>query len=392
LLSIVAGATDDVGLQRVRFLVDGSEVGFSIRAPYSWDVAAPPAGTVMRIQVIAVDTMGHQTASPEITVTSIPDPLTEVRGRTVDVSGAPVSGARVEAEGAFAISGADGSFSLAGLPTNEGDFPLTASAVVGAFQLHGTLDVDVSPIPGGVAEVGDLVLSPDDPGAALTGRMVDEAGSPLPGSTVKVYSDHFLAVTTAGSDGRFTVTGAPSQGGLTVSGSASSGGTRLRGVIGASATAGEVTDLGEIVLSPVDEEPDPGTTVRGTVVEAASGSPVAGANVFVFTTFDVVPAVSGADGTFSIASVPTLDGDLSATASAAIAGIFFTATLNAPPVPGDSTDFGIFYLAPAGGGGVYLLPPEYLQPRSSLPLLAWRLEGPVCPAVQVGRWSIFGGL
>jgi hypothetical protein len=61
-LTIVAGVSDDVGVQLVRFLVDGTEAGFSIRSPFSWSIAAPAAGTTSRIQVVAVDTRGHEAA------------------------------------------------------------------------------------------------------------------------------------------------------------------------------------------------------------------------------------------------------------------------------------------------------------------------------------------
>jgi hypothetical protein len=394
-VEIVAGVSDDVGLRIVRFLVDGAEVGFSNRSPFLWTVSASGAGGTMRFQVIAEDTRGHQTASPEISVSSIPDPLTEIRGRTVDASGVPVVGARVEAEGAFALSGAGGSFSLAGLPTNDGGFSLSASAVVDGFELHGDLDGDVTPLPGGVVEVGEIVLTRDDAGATLTGRTVDEAGSAIAGSTVKVYDQRFLFTTTSGPDGRFTAAGAPSQGGLTVSAMATAGGARVRGILGISAAAGEVNDVGDLVLSPVEEAADPGTTVRGTVLDGLSGSPVAGAAVRVFTSFDVFPAVTGADGTFSIAGVPTLDGDFNAAASAVISGVLFSASPRyAAPVPGDTTDFWTFFLYEGNGSpGVLQRLPDFLRPSSVLSPIAWQPGGPVCPAVlpTAGR-AIFGGL
>ncbi len=62
--------------------------------------------------------------------------------------------------------------------------------------------------------------------------------------------------------------------------------------------------------------PDPLTTVTGTVVDSSS-QPVAGATVTVFGSFT---AATGSDGTFSISSVPTVRGQITAQAQATIGG------------------------------------------------------------------------
>jgi hypothetical protein len=145
-IQIVAGATDDVGIKNVSIYIDGVLKAILL-SPFQWSIVAPPAGTTIRIQAVAEDTHSHRTASPEILVTSIPDPLTTIQGRTVDASGSPVAGARVEAGGSFVLSDSGGLFSLTGLPTNAGDLFLSASAEVNGFTLHGGFADPVPPLP-----------------------------------------------------------------------------------------------------------------------------------------------------------------------------------------------------------------------------------------------------
>ena len=79
-----------------------------------------------------------------------------------------------------------------------------------------------------------------------------------------------------------------------------------------------------------------GTTVTGRVVDSAS-HPVAGASVTVLT----FSTTSAADGTFSIAGVPALNGNLVVHASATVGGVILSGQSAATaPVPGGITDVG----------------------------------------------------
>jgi len=371
---ILAGVTDDVGVRRVHFLVDGNDVMILSSPPYEWTAAAPEAGGTLRIAVVAEDGQFHQTTSPEVVVTAVPDPLTGVRGRTVDESGRAVAGARIEAAGLFTLSAADGSFTLSGLPTNDGDLFLSVSAVIGGNTLHGGLPQGVPPVPGIVVGVGDVVLTSDIPGTTVVGQTVDETGSPIAGAAVKVYNSFTVLGATSGPDGGFTVLGAPGQGSLTVSASSQAGSTRLRGTAGVEAQSGGISDAGAVTLLPVDAVADPLTTVVGTITTPA-GAPVAGARINVFTSFDVFQTLTSADGTFSLPGVPTVDGDLIVTASAAVDGILATATLyGLPPEPGGTSDAGTLAISQGGTGGVELILPGFLaEPSSSIVPSACRL-------------------
>ena len=249
----------------------------------------------------------------------------------MDETGRAVAGARIEAAGLFTLSGPDGSFTLSGLPTNDGDLFLSVSAVVHGETLQGALPQGVLPLPGGVVSVGDVVLTSGIPGTTVVGRTVDEMGAPVAGVAVKVYNSFTVLDATSGRDGRFSVPGAPGQGTLSVSANlqtVQTADTRWRGAASVAAQSGGISDVGEITLLPVDAVPDPLTAVVGAV-STTSGSPVAGARVSVLTSFDIYQTLSSADGTFSLQGVPTVDGDFLVTASAAVDGILATATLTA---------------------------------------------------------------
>jgi hypothetical protein len=186
----------------------------------------------------------------------------------------------------------------------------------------------------------------------VAGQTVDEAGLPVAGATVKVYDLQSLFVTTSGPDGRFTVPGTPSQVSLSISATATLSGVRLRGISSVFPTGGDVTDAGEILLLPVDDVPDPLTTAIGTVVNPR-GEPVGNAKVNVSTPYDVFSTTTAPDGTFSIPGVPTVDGDLSAGASAVLDGALHTgfSSGTTTPNPGGQTDLGTIFVVLDGQGG-----------------------------------------
>ena len=359
-VQIVAGVTDDVGISFVRFLVNDSLVVNVGSPPYEWPVFAPAAGASMTIRVVARDGQLHETSSSEITVHAVPDPLTSVRGRTVDETGGPIVGARVEvypAEG-VTLSAADGSFLVEALPTNAGDLFVSASAVIGASTYSGEISDPIPPLPGETLDVGDLVLVADYPSTSVVGTVVDELGGPVSGATVKVYDDITVLSSTSAADGRFTVTNAPSVHSLSVSALAEVDGVRLRGSSSVSPVAGEVSDAGDVIVYPTENLPDPLTTVVGQVL-GLDGQPSVGAQVNVFTNFDVFQATAAGDGSFLVTGVPTLDGDLYATAWAVIEGRIETGQSGfLSPEPGGTTDLGAIELGGGGGGPVSLLWPE----------------------------------
>ena len=70
-IDIIASATDDVGISKVEFYIDGSKVGEATQTPYkyTWDTDSLQYGFTHTIQAKAYDLAGNKAESPVITVT-----------------------------------------------------------------------------------------------------------------------------------------------------------------------------------------------------------------------------------------------------------------------------------------------------------------------------------
>jgi hypothetical protein len=204
-MKVIAGASSAAGILSVHLFVDGTDVAYdNLTPPYTFSLAAPPAGQSTRLHVLAYDKLGLQASSPDITVYGIADPGTTVTGTVVDPGGAPAAGASVTVSAgssiANATTGSDGRFSVPGFTTLQGDLEVFASATVGGVDLSGRAG-PVPPVPGTTTELGPIVVGPP---ACVTGTLsfgtnqclsgpvtvpldlllVDSAGSATPAGTV----------------------------------------------------------------------------------------------------------------------------------------------------------------------------------------------------------------
>lgn len=129
-VSIVAGASDPTGIAGVQFDLDGVELQGTEVAPYTVQIVAPPEGQTLVLDAVATDTVNLAARSTPVTITTVVDPGTAISGTVLDPAGAPAAGASiVVVAGTFsatATSGVDGSFTLGGLPTNDGDYAISA--------------------------------------------------------------------------------------------------------------------------------------------------------------------------------------------------------------------------------------------------------------------------
>ncbi|HYV14817.1 MAG TPA: Ig-like domain-containing protein [Conexibacter sp.] len=92
-VTLSADASDDVGVSRVDFLVDGSVVGSDTTAPYSFDWASGSAGDTATIAARAVDPSGNATTSASRTVTvNHPDAVPPTVTLTAPSDGASLEG------------------------------------------------------------------------------------------------------------------------------------------------------------------------------------------------------------------------------------------------------------------------------------------------------------
>ena len=168
-IPITVQATDDVQVVSVDFLVNGNVAFTDSSAPYQFNLTVPAAPGAITLGARAFDLGGNTGTAPNVRVNVIPDPGTTVVGRVLDLNGNLVAGAAVTTNQRSATTGADGAFSIAGVPTIAGNIVVNASATVGGVFLSGR-SASVAQVVSGTTNVGDIVIRP--------GRKVAVFGAP----------------------------------------------------------------------------------------------------------------------------------------------------------------------------------------------------------------------
>lgn len=154
-LNVEVGATDDVGIETLVLALNGGPPLEDFTAPYEYSIVVPSGSPTLRLTAVATDSLG-QSSSAELVLAVVPDPLTTAAGRVVDTQGFGLPGVTVRCLGRTTTSGADGVFSLPGLPTLPGRVACTAtgSDPSGAAVSGGS--AVVPPTAGGITEVGEI--------------------------------------------------------------------------------------------------------------------------------------------------------------------------------------------------------------------------------------------
>ena len=364
-LEVDAGVSDDIAVAEVRYFANGLMVGdqFAGFGPFSLTLTVPPAGQDLQLHIVAIDNIGLTTTSPTIVAHSIVDPLTAVTGGVADSGGAPIAGAAVTLTtdgGATltATTGGDGSFAITGIPTNQGFLKVSVTATVGGCPLQNSFN-SVQPLPGVTIALGTLVLATAQT-STITGTVQGPDGLGLAGATVKLASGDLadLATVASGPGGIFVAPGFPARSWpLEAKMTVTVGGAFVTGTASAARpAAGGFTQLGVCQLQPFAfSGADPLTTVTGTV-QNADGSPAPGAQVVIDLGYDLLVSTTGADGSFSFAGVPTLQGILSVAAAQHQACVLYNT--GRPLVvsqlsPGGVTAVGSLILNPDQGGIIF---------------------------------------
>ncbi len=180
---IRVAAADDVAVASVEFLVDGQVIARDLSPPYRVDFTVPTGPISLTIGARATDLGGNVGVAQTLVVNVIPDPLTIVVGRVIDEQGIVV-GADVEVFGLASVSGADGTFAIPDVPTVLGDVIVFVRGKIDGTVVDGRSS-PVAPVPGGVTDVGDVLLEdvifPIDEGVLarleLNGDLRDSSGN-----------------------------------------------------------------------------------------------------------------------------------------------------------------------------------------------------------------------
>ena len=158
-LTVTVNATDDVAVSYVDFLVNGQVAFTTSTEPFQYTFTVPTGTNQLTLGARATDLGNNVATAASVTVPVVPDPLTLVSGLVVNDVGTPVSGAQVvTAGGVQGVTGIDGRFSIANVPTVLGNIVAFATSTdAGNNPLSGSSAAFV-PVRGGSTDVGTVSL------------------------------------------------------------------------------------------------------------------------------------------------------------------------------------------------------------------------------------------
>ncbi len=157
-VQITVQAMDDVAVAAVNILVNGAVVFTGTSAPYQFTYMVPANATSITIGAQAVDFGFNTGTAQSVSITAIADPLTTVQGTVTDSMGNPISGATATCAGSTGTTGANGTFTIAGVPTIAGSIQCTVTGTLGGATVSGVSGA-FSPVRSGVTNVGTISLS-----------------------------------------------------------------------------------------------------------------------------------------------------------------------------------------------------------------------------------------
>ncbi len=92
-ITVSANATDNVGVTRVDFSVNGTPFGSLAAPPYGFTFTVPAGVTNLTFAATARDAAGNVGTATPVTVAVVADPLTTLQGKVVDSNNNPLPGA-----------------------------------------------------------------------------------------------------------------------------------------------------------------------------------------------------------------------------------------------------------------------------------------------------------
>ncbi len=221
-LPITATAGSTIPLARVIFSVDGAAVFTDTVAPYRADFLVPLSATSLTLGARVEDVDGNAAIADAVVVGVLGDDKTTVIGRVLDglSDNAPVEGAEITVGSFITSSAGDGTFSIADVPTAQGNLTIFARKTIDGKPMQAV--INVAPAAGGTTNVGDLILMVTkawDGGGGNNNWLTPANWNDdvLPTTTDDVYIP-MTATVTLPSGGSVTINSLRSDGSLTING------------------------------------------------------------------------------------------------------------------------------------------------------------------------------
>ncbi len=158
-LPISVNAEDDVAVVAVELLIDGVAIFTDTSPPYQFNYAVPEGITGFIIEARAIDLANNAGTSSDVGINVIPDPLTTITGRAVDINGTPMEDVTVSFRNSSnATTDSFGVFTINGVPTIFGDIVVDASKG-GNSAVYIGQSSGIPAVPGGTTDIGDVTMN-----------------------------------------------------------------------------------------------------------------------------------------------------------------------------------------------------------------------------------------
>jgi hypothetical protein len=157
-IQLIAEANDNEYITNLVFTVNGVELPANFSPQYTRTFMVPSGVTTLVVEATATDNIGKTTTATR-TFAVIPDVGTTVIGLVRDDTSQPIAGANVKVFETFTTqTGADGTFSLANVPTVRGNIVANVTATLNG-QTANIFSSPKVPVPEGVTDLGTITLS-----------------------------------------------------------------------------------------------------------------------------------------------------------------------------------------------------------------------------------------
>ncbi|MEO8368072.1 MAG: Ig-like domain-containing protein [Candidatus Solibacter sp.] len=158
-LTVTVNATDDVAVSFVDFLVNGQIAFTTSTEPFQYTFTVPSGTNSITLGARATDLGNNVATAANVVVPVVPDPLTLVTGLVVNDQAAPVAGAQVTTAGGLTgVTGANGRFAIANVPTVLGNIIANATATDANNNPLSGSSAGLIPVRGGSTDVGTISL------------------------------------------------------------------------------------------------------------------------------------------------------------------------------------------------------------------------------------------